>query len=200
MGRPTCESHTSIDVREWKRRGFLRAGHLFPWFWNFQGVPCGSIFVRTEPDAVILTLWSQNPRDKKGTLIEQRVPLTWTKCHVGGERPWFVCTLCSGGRHCGRRVAVLYGAGSFFACRNCCGLAYASQSESPKFRDIRRSRKIRTRLGGSPNLCEPLPEKPRRMHWRTYFCLRARGEAADATAFGHLRSPARQTKPPAFRD
>jgi hypothetical protein len=107
MGRPTCESCRSVDVREWKRRGFLSAGQSFPWFWNFQGVPCGSIFVRTEPDAVILTLWSQNPRDKKGTLVEQPVPLTWTTCHVGGERPWFVCTLYSGGRYCWRRVAVL---------------------------------------------------------------------------------------------
>jgi hypothetical protein len=28
--------------------------------------------------------------------------------------------------------------------------------------------KIRKRLGGSVNMTEPFPEKPKRMHWRTY--------------------------------
>ena len=24
--------------------------------------------------------------------IEQRVPITWTNCHFGGRRPWFICS------------------------------------------------------------------------------------------------------------
>jgi hypothetical protein len=186
--RPLCEHSISIDVREWSRRGFLRASQSFTWFWNFQGAPLGSAVVRTETDAMILTFCSQNPSDNQWTLIEQRVPVTWTKCHLGGQRRWFVCTLYSGGHYCGRRVAVMYGIDGFFACRNCCGLAHASQNESPKNRDIRRSRSIRTRLGGGPNLFAPFPEKPRRMHVRTYLRLRERGEVADAAAFRSLRS------------
>jgi hypothetical protein len=46
-GRLTCESCLAIDVREWKRRGFLRPGQLFPVSWNRACVPCGSISVRT---------------------------------------------------------------------------------------------------------------------------------------------------------
>jgi hypothetical protein len=60
------------------------------------------------------------------------------------------------------------------------------KKESPKFRSISRSRKIRMRPGGSASLFERFPEKPHRMHWRTYHRLRARGEAADATAFAYL--------------
>ena len=34
------------------------------------------------------------------------------------------------------------------------------------YRCVNRAQKIRMRLGGSANLCEPSPEKPRRMRWR----------------------------------
>ena len=37
-----------------------------------------------------------------GSFVEQRVPITWTACHFGGQCPWF-----------GRRVALLYLAGKF---------------------------------------------------------------------------------------
>jgi hypothetical protein len=76
-------------------------------------------------------------------------------------------------------VAILYAAGDLFACRHCYGLAYASQSESPRDRYSSRAQKIRMRLGGSPNLLEPFPEKPRGMHWRTYNSLRARSLTAE---------------------
>jgi len=33
---------------------------------------------------------------------------------------------CRNGRYCGRRAAILYGAGELFACRRCYGLSYAS--------------------------------------------------------------------------
>jgi hypothetical protein len=100
--------------------------------------------------------------------IEQRVPITWTQCHLGGCRPWFICSALTNGRYCGRRVALLYGAGELFACRSCYQLTYASQQEHPMFRNIRRAQKIRMRLGGSPDPCSPVPERPRRMWRRTY--------------------------------
>jgi hypothetical protein len=172
-GAPTCESCTSIDVRDWSRRGLLRAGQPFAWSWNRAGEPCGNISVWPEPDAVVLIFQSRPPGEIKSRV--QRVPIVWTVCHLGGRRPWFRCTVYSDGRYCGRRVAILYGAGELFACRRCYGLAYASQQESPRFRNISRSRNIRMRLGGSPDLFEPFPKKPPRMHWRTYLRLRARG-------------------------
>jgi len=100
----------------------------------------------------------------------QHVPLAWTECHFGGARPWFLCTEDAGdGRCCGRRVTKLYtGDSHLFACRQCRRLAYASQSENPRDRSIRRVRKIRMRLGAGPSIVDPFPGKPPRMHWRIY--------------------------------
>ena len=46
-------------------------------------------------------------------------------------------------------------------------------------RGVFQAQKIRMRLGGTVNLFEPFPEKPKRMHWCTYLRLRARAEAAE---------------------
>ena len=94
--------------------------------------------------------------------------MTWTNCHFGGRRPWFTCSAHTNGRYCGRRVAVLYLAGELFACRRCCALAYASQQKDPLVRNVSRSQKIRMRLGGTPDLFGPMPERPRGMWRRTY--------------------------------
>jgi hypothetical protein len=135
--RDTCESCKSIDVRRWQRQGFLREG---------EGLRCdeltGNIRVRTERDAVVLSYRVRGLLDAVWKSIEQRVPLTWTACHFGGKRPWFVCSVCANGRYCGRRVAVLYLAGDSFACRQCYGLAYESQQGGllfPQDHDCRRA-------------------------------------------------------------
>jgi hypothetical protein len=69
---------------------------------------------------------------------------------------------------CGRRVIKLYGAGRLFACHHCYQLAYVSQQEPARRRGLRKSQKIRMRLGGSGNMLEDFPAKPKGMHWRTY--------------------------------
>ena len=187
--RLICENCLFIDVREWGRLGYLRAGQSFTWSWDRAGKSIGSISVRTEADAAILTYRSQRLGEVASKPVQQRVPIVWTMCNLGGRRPWFRCTVCSGGRFCGRRAAILYAGGDLYACRHCYRLTYASQQESPRFRNISRSRKIRMRLGGGADICAPFPQKPRGMHRATYHRLRALGEAADRLAFGQLRFP-----------
>jgi hypothetical protein len=46
-------------------------------------------------------------------------------------------------------------------------------------RRMSQAQKIRKRLGGSVNLDEPFPEKPKGMHWRTYRKLGARAGHAE---------------------
>ena len=96
--------------------------------------------------------------------MQEPVELEWTPCNFGGERPWFLCPSI----RCGRRVAALHAAGKYFLCRHCYDLSYQSQRDNKMYRALHRAQDIRQRLGGSANMMEPFPEKPKGMHWRTY--------------------------------
>jgi len=88
--------------------------------------------------------------------VTETVRLTYTACNYGGRRPWFLCS----GAGCGRRVAVLYGAGKYFLRRHCYGLAYEIKREALEgwLRD--KALRIRQRLGGSASLIELFPREP----------------------------------------
>ena len=175
-------------MRPLDREGRLRAGQSFSYSWTCGGEPWGTISARAECDAVVLIYRARNWAATEWKSIEQRVPITWTACHLGGRLPWFVCSLRSNRRYCGRRVAVLYGAGELFACRRCYGLAYASQQKSVRHRGLEKARKIRMQLGGSANLLEAFSDKPNGMHWRTYERLRrAYDIAAARSTLGLMR-------------
>jgi hypothetical protein len=167
-------------VRRWHREGLLQAGQYFSWSWTRGEEPAGSIGVRTEWDAVVLIYRSRSWGGSEWKSVERQVSVTWTACHLGGRRPWFICPVASGSRYCGRRVAVLYGAGELFACRHCCGLAYESQQEPVGQRGLGKAQKIRMQLGGCQSMCEPFPNRPKGMHWRTYDRLRCAHDVADA--------------------
>jgi hypothetical protein len=161
--KDTTETYRAIDVRRWKRDGFLSPGCAFSWKWSRHGEVIASINVRAEPDRVIL---DYRQRDHGGEWQAENYPvnLTTTPCHIGGERPWFLCPA----RGCGQRIAVIYG-GGIFACRKCHQLAYPSQSEDPADRAVRRADRLRARLGWPSGVLEGAGwGKPRGMHWRTY--------------------------------
>jgi hypothetical protein len=182
-GRRTCESCRLIDIRRWHHEGGLRARRYFSCSWTHHGKPAGHVDVRTEADAVVLVY---RPASAEWQLGEQTVFITWTNCHFGGRRPWFICPIYSGGRHCGRRVAVLYELGGLFACRYCCGLAYSSQQETPMYRGLAMAQKIRERLAGSTDIFEAFPNKPKGMHWSTYDRLQLIHDAAKERALEGL--------------
>jgi len=184
--RPICERSIAIDVRRWHRDRLLRPGRAFSWTRFHGDESVWEIEVAVGVDALMLIFEWRRRGASEWTRACHRVPVVWTRCHLGGARPWFLCTADAGdGRCCGRRVAKLYtGDSHLFACRWCRRLAYASQSESPLDRSVRRARKIRMRLGGGRNMLEPLPRKPPRMHTRTYDRLLARAMTAQERWIG----------------
>ncbi len=119
--------------------------------------------------------------------VKEPVPLEWTPCNFGGERPWFVCPGVVNGVACSRRVAILYGPGKYFLCRHCYDLCYESQCEDKGHRALRRAQKIRQQLGGSANMMESFPERPKGMHYDTYMKLLWEHHEAEMKHLGGMR-------------
>jgi hypothetical protein len=114
--------------------------------------------------------------------VEQPTPIAWSPCRFGGARPYFVCPGIVNGIACKRRVTKLYGAGTYFLCRHCYRLAYASQSEDRYDRALRRANNIRMRLGGEPGMVSAFPARPKGMHQRTYQRLQSAALSAEIYA------------------
>ncbi len=157
----------SLDVRKLHREGLLKSGNLFSWGWFRDGQEVASIAAFVYQDRIVLSYRHRSRLGCEWEEVKEPVSLEWTACNFGGERPWFVCP----GAECGRRVAILYKLRKYFLCRHCYDLRYESQREDKNDRALRRARKIRQRLGGSANMMEPFPERPKGMHLDTYMRL-----------------------------
>lgn len=178
--KDTTEDYRSIDVRRWKRDGLLSSGQSFNWQWSRHGEVVASIRVRSEPERVTL---SYRHRSGGDDWKDESYPvhLEWTDCHIGGQRPWFLCPA----RGCGRRVALLYG-GSTFACRHCYELAYPSQREIWGNRAARKADRIREQLGWEPGILNGAGVKPRGMHWNTFNRLADEQEKWSEIAISYI--------------
>lgn len=175
-GRALCEDHVSIDVRQWNHEGRLKPGYAFLHVWKVRGRRVGEVVVQMRSDWLLLSYTVKHSPEAPPIRMQQRVRLVWTGCHFGGERPWFLCTGHSQDQHCRRRAAKLYGGQGLFACRRCWGLVYRSQRLSRHSRAVEKAKIVRLRLGGTEDLADPFPPKPKGMHWSTYERLRAAAE------------------------
>jgi hypothetical protein len=78
-------------------------------------------------------------------IVTEGIPLVREPGRLGGgERYFFVCPPDCGG--CGRRCYKLYLAGRYFLCRQCSGLAYSTQYETPRDRAYRSAQRRAARL------------------------------------------------------
>ncbi|MEA1946461.1 MAG: hypothetical protein U9N83_04055 [Thermodesulfobacteriota bacterium] len=170
--KSTTESQHRIDARWLKKQGYLRPGNFGLLSWSRRNKQTGSIGYRMEADHMVLN-YRHRPHGGEWETVEQTVSFDRTPCNYGKHRTWFHFP------RCWKRIAVLYGAGKYFFCRHCYNLTYSSQQESRADRLMRKARKIRERMGGSGNLLEPFPDKPKNMHWKTYWRLHERSEHAN---------------------
>ena len=169
----------SLDVRRLHREGLLQPDTFCGWAWlNSAGEQEAYIGVQVAGDGVKLT-YRYRFGGGEWQDVREPVDLSWTPCNYGGRRPWFRCPGVVSGISCSRRVLKLYLAGQYFLCRHCYALAYPSQRVLVADRPMTRAQDIRMRLGGSGSLCDPFPEKPKRMHWATYLRLWDKAQKAE---------------------
>ncbi len=104
---------------------------------------------------------------KKTESVEQRVYFTYTPCNYGGKRIWYSCPFC------GRRCAVIYSCGRYFACRVCADLTYDTCNETPNDRLFNKANKLRKFIGAEPGAFNSLPYlKPKGIHQKTWDRIR----------------------------
>lgn len=161
--KAATEDHRALDIRSLHRAGVLVAERSCSWEWKRRGAVVGSIGIYVEM-LTRLRLRYQLTRQGQTEGKDYPVTITWAPCHLGGNRPWFLCPCC------GRRVAKLYSS-TLFACRHCLRLNYASQQANKRDRATDRSWSLRRALGCDEGfLCLPAEfiPKPKGMHWRTF--------------------------------
>jgi hypothetical protein len=167
--RPTTDTRIAVDIRELFRHigGNVGGKALYRWNSDRVGqVPVATAFTLTSPELITVT-------NLGGLMPDETLDVTYTLCRYGGRRAWFLCTKLG----CGKRVAILYDHPRGFRCRHCCQLDYKSHRERAYDRMLRRSRRLRAKVGGGVNLIEAFPARPKGMHWATYDQL-LRSEAA----------------------
>jgi hypothetical protein len=182
-------AYLEMDVRRWHRGGWLHSGNSFVSEWTCNDKTIATMKVNTGPNHLVL-VYRNIGNDGLPKNLQYAVSIAWTPCNYGGLRPWFICPT----EDCGRRVAILY-RGEVFACRKCHQLVYGSQRQADWERAITKAQKIRMRLGGSPNLTDVFPYRPKGMHESTYERLRQKESIANASSYpSFLREPLVQTK------
>ncbi|MGY6278121.1 hypothetical protein [Methylomonas sp. MgM2] len=168
-GKDTTDDYRALDIRIIHRDGCLKPGISFTTNWTSNGKNIGSMQGYSYADHIVLDYRHQRSGEEWQSK-RYSVKIDWTNCNYGGQRPWFRCPA----NGCGRRVALLYlGPSGIFACRHCYDLAYKSQRESRSDRSARRADNIRDKLGWHRGVLNPDGSKPKGMHWKTFYKLKA---------------------------
>lgn len=161
-GAARSDQFHKLDLAEFRREWFqsYRSGTLT---WSRGGHKTGSIGYRLFPDRMVLHYSA--PMNGERQDIGETFLMRPTEQPFGGHRWWIEC------KGCGRRCRVLYGA-AYFRCRQCHRLTYDSQYEHIHVPGVSRAMRIRQKLEGEAGLACPFPDKPKGMHWKTYYRLR----------------------------
>lgn len=161
-GKPETGDSMPLDIRKLTRKGLLVPGSSFSWQWTVNDRKVAGINIRVDLQSMVLSYFMKST----GEVVEQRVQTQTSPCRLGGQRHWFTCPKC------GKRVAVLYAPGRYFACRQCGGLAYATQKQGAGDRASTSVNKIRKLLGWQAGILNDTGGKPKGMHWVTYHRLK----------------------------
>ena len=100
--KTTADECQSLDVRYLQRNSLLQPRRSFSLRWSQAGRQTGSIRGIVDssrpPKSMILLYRHRGGLGAEWEEVRETVPLSWTPCNFGGERPWFICP----GAGCGR--------------------------------------------------------------------------------------------------
>ena len=173
-GKAETNDSMPLYIRKISRKGLLMPGSSFSWQWTVNNQQVAGISIRVDIDHGLVLSYLMKSTSE---VVEQQVQTQTSPCHLGGQRYWFTCPLCS------KRVAVLYAPGRYFACRQCGGLGYATQKEGVGDRTMTKADKLRKRLGWRAGIANPNTGKPKGMHWDTYQRLKSQHDVLVQVSF-----------------
>ena len=173
-GKAETNDSMPLDIRKISRKALLMPGSSFSWQWTVNNQQVAGISIRVDIDHGLVLSYLMTSTSE---VVEQRVQTQTSPCHLGGQRYWFTCPLCS------KRVAVLCAPGRYFACRLCVELGYATQKEGGGDRAMTKADKLRKRLGWQAGIANPSTGKPKGMHWDTYQRLKSQHDVLVQVSF-----------------
>jgi hypothetical protein len=150
--------YLSISIADMNRYKVFQRRGRHSWGWEKNGEIDNSLSFYL--DDHITFHYSTKGQDGSPVDVNKSIPLTWTPCNFGGNRPWFVCD-------CGMRVGRLFFHRQHIVCRNCFNLVYPSQLQDELGRLRSKIEKIEAKLGDG---CS----RPKGMHWKTFEKLKAK--------------------------
>lgn len=181
--RLTTEDLHQIDIRQMKRQGVLYPNYPGTFSWTEDDSSSESINYEMHRGRLKMKYFVRC--DSQQNHYIEEIEFDSTSCHLGGERYWFLCPCCK------TRVTTLYRLHNVYRCRHCHNLSYRSQSESELDRLIRKSRKLRSRLGCSERLFIPISIRPKGMHNSTFEWLSREEREATLAALEAIDEKAR---------
>ncbi|MFH1353826.1 MAG: hypothetical protein ABIH36_00905 [bacterium] len=144
MPKAIAEQSNSLNIFWLKKQGyFLKGGSMrggtVTWSYGMSDSKSSIgiwvvVGMKDEPNYIKLNYTHTDHWTGEKSEMDYRIGLATTPCNYGGMRYWFICPLTKGGRHCGRRVGVIYSIGKWFGCRHCGEIAYNSQMSGGRFR------------------------------------------------------------------
>ena len=165
------EQRRRLDIRQAKRRGWLRPGNGGAYSWNRDGEPCGSISYVVLDGALELR-YQVSDDEGQWQQVSITIPIRRAPCRFGGLRHYWACPNCY--RTCEIVVMASHGV---WGCRRCLRLRYLSQGLAPADRLQRRADNLYARAGVESDDGRMI-YKHKWMRWRTFNRLMDRANAA----------------------
>lgn len=169
--RPVVEDGLTLDLGHLLRQGSIKPRRRVEGVLNWSRQRDGKVFASIGYEANLTDRdggWLRLKYRHNDVPEEYPIQITTTVPNYGGLRWWFVCPLSND------RVAKLHlpSGASIFGSRRAYRLAYRSQRESWPDRQAEKAHSLRMKLGGEPGFHQPMPRKPKGMHWKTYMRMR----------------------------